>query len=39
MKKRVIGVLFSVLSLAVVGQEIRGPIANPAPGVLDGVYV
>ncbi len=21
------------------GQEIRGPIANPAPGVLDGVYV
>ena len=36
-------VIFSlmVLTLCVVGrtQDIRGPIANPAPGVLDGVYV
>jgi gliding motility associated protien GldN len=30
-----------VLSIAIIGnaQDVRGPIANPAPGVLDGVYV
>ena len=34
--------IFSLVMLCVGGmyaQDIRGPIANPAPGVLDGVYV
>ncbi|NOQ74280.1 MAG: gliding motility protein GldN [Crocinitomix sp.] len=34
--------IFSLVMLSVgasYGQTIRGPIANPAPGVLDGVYV
>jgi gliding motility associated protien GldN len=34
--------IFSLVMLCVgasFGQTIRGPIANPAPGVLDGVYV
>ena len=39
MKKLILALM--VLTLCVVGraQDIRGPIANPAPGVLDGVYV
>jgi len=39
MKKLIFSLV--VLTLCVVGrtQDIRGPIANPAPGVLDGVYV
>jgi gliding motility associated protien GldN len=36
-------IVFSLLMMAVVmvgySQDIRGPISNPAPGVLDGVYV
>lgn len=39
--KRLI-VAFVMLSVVMVGNaqgDIRGPIANPAPGVLDGVYV
>lgn len=34
-------ILSFVLMVGVLGfaQDIRGPIANPAPGVLDGVYV
>ena len=34
--------IFSLVMLSVgssYGQNIRGPIASPAPGVLDGVYV
>ncbi|MEX1000611.1 MAG: gliding motility protein GldN [Crocinitomicaceae bacterium] len=31
-------VLMSVMVMSY-GQDIRGPISNPAPGVLDGVYV
>ena len=34
-------IFYCVLAIGVSGyaQDIRGPIANPAPGVLDGVYV
>ncbi|OIQ37022.1 MAG: hypothetical protein BM555_01575 [Crocinitomix sp. MedPE-SWsnd] len=36
-------IVFSLLMMAIVmvgySQDIRGPISNPAPGVLDGVYV
>lgn len=43
MKKGIesLAVLVFFFSLAAVAQpyDIRGPIANPAPGVLDGVYV
>ncbi len=36
------GLVFSLVMMSVgasFAQDIRGPIANPAPGVLDGVYV
>lgn len=37
--KRLIFSLVLMSAAATYAQDIRGPIANPAPGVLDGVYV
>lgn len=39
--KLMIGAICTLVAGEIFGQydEIRGPIANPAPGVLDGVYV
>jgi len=42
MKKGVVSLVLLVavtILTSVYAQDIRGPIANPAPGVLDGVYV
>ncbi len=42
MKKGIVSLVVMVvvgLGLSAYSQDIRGPIANPAPGVLDGVYV
>ena len=40
MKKWIVSFVMVVgLGIYVEAQDIRGPIANPAPGVLDGVYV
>lgn len=41
MKKLIFSLLMVItgVGFAQPGQDIRGPISNPAPGVLDGVYI